>query len=201
MSDANSESSAVEYLNDCAPTEELLEQAFPSHDRLLFEVYLREYLSTSSIITYGEGKYTPLHIFIEVFNHFTTERNFSKVPIFTRSLDLHLRQITSGRVHINFEVDEEEWPIGSEIVGRSVYVRNVCVNAVANTDGMEDSEPESDDSDVSTTSSNVSHNSNENINANNSGSGSSGSGSSGSGSSGTGSEDSGSYTTESEEDG
>ena len=80
------------------------------------------------------------------------ERNLPKVPIFSHNVDEILRRVTDGRVYINFEIGEEEGPVGSEIIGRSVFVRNVCVNAVTNTDDIEDSEPESETDDSATSS-------------------------------------------------
>jgi hypothetical protein len=144
--------SEITALCDCFPTIDLVSQVLSEQDKLVLEISLREYISTASIISYGEEKYTPLHIFIEVLNHFVVERNLPKVPIFSHNVDEILRRVTDGRVYINFEIGEEEWPVGSEIIGRSVFVRNVCVNAVTNTDDIEDSEPESETDDSATSS-------------------------------------------------
>ena len=79
--------SEITALCECFPTIDLVSQILSEQDKLILEISLREYISTASIISYGEGKYTPLHIFIEVLNHFVVQYSY----LHTRTI--HLIQI------------------------------------------------------------------------------------------------------------
>ena len=115
---------------------------------------VREFLSTRSVVSYGKDKYVPLHVFLDMFNQFCDERNFHRFPLFQGWLDEVLRHLTKDIVFIDFEVCDEEWPIGSQRFGRSVFVRNIGLNSVHEDSDMEDdsevSETCSESSEVST---------------------------------------------------
>ena len=95
---------------------------------------LREFLSTRSVVSYGEDKYVPLHVFVDALNQFCVERNFDKFPIFGGWLDAICRKLTNNIVHVDFDLCDEEWPIGSEMMGRSVFIRNIAINSLTDED-------------------------------------------------------------------